>query len=186
MISETKRRVISRALMLGLAAGVLTLTSCSTVESRVSDHPEIYNNLSPNNQALVREGRIRSGMSSDAVWLAWGNPDRKIAGNMRGRETETWVYVRYESAYPGGYPYGYPYGPYGFGYGGYGGYGYGFGYGGVVRAHHGHRFIFFGDPFYDPFFYSWYIPPSVPVPYKTVTFSNGRVVSFQYLMNPRR
>ena len=67
----------------------------------------------------------------------------------------------------------------------FGGYGYGFG-GGLVRAHHGHRFIFFGDPFYDPFFYSWYIPPSVPVPYKTVTFSNGRVVSFQYLMNPRR
>jgi hypothetical protein len=182
MISETKRRVISRALLLGLAAGVLTLTSCSTVESRVSDHPEIYNNLSPNNQALVREGRIRSGMSSDAVWLAWGNPDQKIAGNMRGRETETWVYVQYETAYPYGYgyPYGYPYGPYG--------YGYGFGYGGigVVHAHHGHRFVFFGDPFYDPFFYSWYIPPSIPVPYRTVTFANGRVVSFQYLMNPHR
>lgn len=179
MISERKQRVISRALMLGLAAGVLTLTSCSTVESRVSDHPEIYNNLSPGDQAFVREGRIRSGMRSDAVWLAWGNPDRKIAGNMRGRETETWVYVQYQTAYPYGYRYGYPYGPYGFGYG------YGFG-GGLVRAHHGNRFIFFGDPFYDPFFYSWYIPPSVPVPYKTVTFSNGRVVSFQYLMNPRR
>src|ERR1044072_217946 len=153
MISDTKRRVISRALMLGLAAGVLTLTSCSTVESRGSDHPEIYNNLSAGNQALVREGRIRSGMSSDAVWLAWGNPDRKIAGHMRGRETETWVYVRYESAYPGGYPYGpygYPYGPYGFGYGfGYAGFG-------IVHAHHGHRFAFYGDPFYDPFFYSWY------------------------------
>ena len=37
MIFETKRRVISRALRLGLAAGVLTLTSCSTVESRVSE-----------------------------------------------------------------------------------------------------------------------------------------------------
>jgi hypothetical protein len=180
MILKMKRQIILRAVTLGLVAGALTLTSCSTVESRISDHPEIYNDLRPNDQALVREGRLRSGMPSDGVWLAWGNPDRKIAGNIRGRETETWVYVRYESAYPGGYPYGYgyPYGPYGFGYG--------FGYTGLVRAHHGHRFIFFGDPFFDPFFYSWYIPPSVPVPYKTVTFANGRVVSFQYLMGPYR
>jgi len=179
MISTMKRQMLSRTLILGLATGVLTLTGCSTVESRISDHPGIYNNLSSNSQALVREGRIRPGMATDAVWLAWGNPDRKIAGNMRGHETETWVYVRYESAYPYGYPYGYP--GYGYPYGPYG-----FGYTGLVRAHYGHRFIFYGSPFYDPFFYSWYIPPSVPIPYKTVTFSNGRVVSFQYLMDPHR
>src|ERR1043166_2155222 len=182
MIFKMKGQVILMAAF-GLAAGALTLTSCSTIESRVSDHPEIYNSLSSNDQALVHEGRIRSGMRSDAVWFAWGNPDRKIAGNIRGRETETWVYVRYETAYGGGYPYGpygYPYGPYRFGYGfGYAGFG-------VVHAHHGHRFAFYGDPFYDPFFYSWYIPPSIPVPYKTVTFANGRVVSFQYLMGPYR
>lgn len=39
---------------------------------------------------------------------------------------------------------------------------------------------FCGDPFYDPFYYS-YIPPSIPYPGKVVTFANGRVVSFQYL-----
>ena len=41
-------------------------------------------------------------------------------------------------------------------------------------------FVFFGDPFYDPFYYS-YIPPTIEVPYRVVTFSNGRVMSFQYL-----
>jgi hypothetical protein len=45
--------------------------------------------------------------------------------------------------------------------------------------------VFFGDPFFDPFFYS-YIPPSIPYPTKTVTFGNGRVVSFQYLVPPYR
>ena len=72
---------------------------------------------------------------------------------MRGRSTETWIYVYYET-----YPYYYPYyGPYGPGFG------------------------FFGDPFYDPFYYSL-IPPSIPYPNKVVTFSNGRVASFQYLV----
>jgi hypothetical protein len=122
----------------------------------------------------VSQGKIRTGISKNAVWLAWGSPDRKVIGNMRGRPTETWIYVNYETA-----PYSY-YGPYDPDFG------YGFGSGGFVRTHHGGRsFVFFGSPFYDPFFYS-YIPPSIPYPYKTVTFANGRVMSFQYLVPPYR
>ena len=30
------------------------------------------------------------------------------------------------------------------------------------------------------------IPPTISVPYRTVTFSNGRVMSFQYLAPPYR
>jgi len=179
-----KRPFLIKALTFGLSASAIVLTGCATPESRISDHPEIFNSLSPRDQALVKQGQIRPGMSQNAVWLAWGSPDQKTVGAMRGRATETWVYVNYV---PGPYGYGDPYGPYGYGpygYGGYGGYGYGgFGFGSVafVRTHHhGRSFAFFDDPFYDPFFYS-YIPPSIPVPYQMVTFSNGRVVSFQYL-----
>jgi hypothetical protein len=40
-------------------------------------------------------------MSQNAVLLAWGAPERKIAGKMRGHPTETWIYVNYETApYP--------------------------------------------------------------------------------------
>ena len=152
MIARMKRQSLSGALTFAIAAGALLLTSCSTIESRISENPEIYRNLSSRDQALVNQGQIRYGMSRTAVWLAWGSPDSKVIGNMRGHSTETWIYVHYAT-----YPY-YPYyGPYGPGFG------------------------FFGDPFYDPFYYSL-IPPSIPYPYKTVTFSNGRVVSFQYLV----
>jgi hypothetical protein len=152
MIASMKRQSLSGALTFAIAAGALLLTSCSTIESRISENPEIYRNLSSRDQALVNQGQIRYGMSRNAVWLAWGSPDLKVIGNMRGHSTETWIYVHYAT-----YPY-YPYyGPYGPGFG------------------------FFGDPFYDPFYYSL-IPPSIPYPYKTVTFSNGRVVSFQYLV----
>jgi hypothetical protein len=172
-----KRKFFSRALVLGMLGSALVFTGCATTESRISDHPEIFNSLSPNDQALVREGKIRAGMSQNAVWLAWGSPEQKALGNMRGRSTETWIYITYATApYGYGYPYR-PYGPYGRGYG--------FGSVALVRSHHHRSFVFFGDPFYDPFYYS-YIPPSIPVPYKTVTFSNGRVMSFQYLVPPYR
>jgi hypothetical protein len=151
MIALMKRQSFSGALTFGIAIGAMVFTSCSTIESRISENPEIYRNLSSRDQALVNQGQIRYGMSRNAVWLAWGSPDSKVIGNMRGHSTETWIYVHY-ATYPY-YPYYSPYGP-GFG--------------------------FFGDPFYDPFYYSL-MPPSIPYPYKTVTFSNGRVVSFQYL-----
>lgn len=114
-------------------------------------------------------------MSQNAVWLAWGSPDQRVVGDMRGRPAETWVYVTYTYAYP----YGYPYGPPGPFVGS-------FGFVGVTRVHHNRTFVFVGDPFFDPFFYPYYFPPSIPVPYKTVTFSNGRVVSFQALAGPYR
>ena len=166
-------RKISKTLLLGLGAVGLCLTSCETLDKRISEHPDIFNSLSQRDQALVRQGQIRSGMSTSAVWLAWGSPEQKVVGEMRGHQTETWIYLAGTTAYG----YGYGYGPWGYGYGpwGYGGFGVG-----VVRFHHGRSFAFFGDPFYDPFYYS-YIPPTIYYPYKTVTFSGGRVMSFQYL-----
>ena len=154
MIAPMKRQSLSGALTFGIVVGAMVLTSCSTIESRISENPEFYRNLSSRDQALVNQGHIRAGMSTNAVWLAWGSSDSKIIGNMRGHFTETWIYVHY--AYPYYYPY---YGLYAPGSG------------------------FFGDPFYDPFYYSL-IPPSIPYPYKIVTFSNGRVMSFQYLVPP--
>jgi hypothetical protein len=187
MIVRMKGRILPQALPLCLAANALILTSCETTQDRFSKNPEIYQRLSASDQALVSQGQIRTGMSRNAVWLAWGSPDRKIVGNMRGHPTETWIYIYYVT---------YPYYPY---YGPWGPWGpwspwassspgpsYSFAYTSVGVAtgsahHHGGRnFVFFGSPFYDPFFYS-YIPPSIPYPGKVVTFSNGRVMSFQYL-----
>jgi hypothetical protein len=173
------RRLLTKALALAIPASALIFAGCSTTESRISEHPEVFHSLRPQDQELVSRGQIRTGMSTDAVWLAWGSPEQKVAGAMRNVSTETWIYTT-TTTYPyygggyGGY-FGRPYGPFGYG---------GFGYAGVFRTHHGRRFAFYGDPFYDPFFYSYI--PTVTYPYKTVTFSNGRVMSFQYLVAPYR
>lgn len=168
-----KRRIFSH-LLTALAATALVFTGCETTENRISEHQDLFNSLSASDQALVSRGQIRSGMSPNAVYLAWGNPEQRTHGEMRGRPTETWIYVQQTTA-----PYGSAYYPYG--YGGFGPYYGGFG-GGVfvTRHHHGRAFFLYGDPFYDPFYYS-YIPPTISIPYKTVTFVSGRVVSWQLL-----
>jgi hypothetical protein len=171
------RRFFFAGLTAGIALGTLVLAGCSTVETRISGHPEMYQSLSSRDQTLVNQGQIRDGMSRNGVWLAWGSPDRKVFGNMRGRATETWIYLHYTTA---PYGYGYPYGSFGYGYG------FGLTTVGVAGRHrhfNGRNFIFFGSPFYDPFFYS-YIPPSIPYPYKMVTFAGDRVVSFQFMVPP--
>lgn len=142
-----KRRFFLHASTLAVVIGALILTSCSTPQTRISEHPDLYQSLSHRDQALVNQGQIRIGMSRTAVWLAWSSPDRKIVGNMGGGQTETWLYIYYATYYP---PDG-PWGPWGY----------------------------FGDPFYDPFYYSYI--PSIPYPAKVVTFARGRVISFQYV-----
>jgi len=94
-----KRQLFLRASTFVLATGALILTSCSTPQTRISDHPDLYQSLSPRDQALVGQGQIRTGMSRTAVWLAWGSPDRKIVGNMGAGRTETWLYIYY-ATYP--------------------------------------------------------------------------------------
>ena len=103
-----QRRILLLALTFGIAAGTLIFTGCATTEARISQHPEIYQRLSSRDQSLVSQGQIRPGMTTDAVWLAWGTPDQKIPANVGDSHGETWVYLRYETppSYGGPYYYG--------------------------------------------------------------------------------
>jgi len=105
-----QRRFFLRISTLGLGVSALVFTSCSTPETRISEHPNLYQTLSHRDQALVTQGQVRAGMPRTAVWLAWGSPDRKIMGNMGGNPIETWLYTYY-ATYPS-YPYCGPWDPY--------------------------------------------------------------------------
>jgi hypothetical protein len=91
-----KQSVIAK--FFGFVSGLLLagfLTGCatpSTVQSRIQERNAAYNSLAPDVQQLVTEGRIRAGMSEDAVYIAWGKPDQVLqSGDQRGEFT-TWVY----------------------------------------------------------------------------------------------
>ena len=158
------------------ACAALFLASCSTTQTRISEHPEIYGRLRQDDQALVSRGQIRNGLSQEAVYLAWGNPEQHTTANVHGRPAETWVYLDTTGDI-------HPYPHFGLGYGVGGGF-YGGGYGGGrFYSHGGRRFYGLGyDPFYDPFLFSRF--ETISYPSRTVSFQNGRVVAFQFLYPP--
>jgi hypothetical protein len=136
------------------AAASLLLASCaSPVAMRIERNPDIYNNLSERHKSLVARGEITEGMSKQAVFIAWGRPDRAFKGSRNGRALEQWSYLAYDSV-PGGFVGG----------------GYGYGYGGWYGAR---------GYCYDPFFV--YQPMISYVPYERgkVEFTNAKVSAWK-------
>lgn len=76
-----------------LLAGLL-LSGCasSTVETRRQERLAAYTSLTPEQKAAVDQGRIRVGMSMDAVYIAWGKPSQILAGESSQGSTVTWLY----------------------------------------------------------------------------------------------
>lgn len=102
-----------------VAVATAFLTSCaSTPQSRIASNPEIFNALSNSHKELISHGRITEGMTSQAVFLAWGKADFVKRSSSGGRLTETWVYNGVQPVYASSYGFGmgYGYGPYHRGY----------------------------------------------------------------------
>jgi len=78
-----------------LTCGVgLFFTGCSTVESRIKENQIAYQQLKPDDKALVHKGKVRVGFSEEAVYLALGRASRitsKVEGN---DQYKNWVYTR--------------------------------------------------------------------------------------------
>lgn len=144
-----------------LALLVLLLPGCATMnpsEKRVQKYPGMFEKLSSADRSAVLRGEIREGMSTDAVFLAWGRPDRVMSGSRDGRGKERWAYFSSRPVTTVSVGYG-GFGPHPF-YSQFGmhpvyGYGYGPGWG-------------FG-PGVD------YLPELD----RTVEFTNGRVVAWE-------
>lgn len=76
------------------AVAVLFSSCASTPQSRINRNPEAFAGLNADDQALVREGRLRIGMSPEAVALAIGRPhhiDQLVEAGKQPREI--WLYT---------------------------------------------------------------------------------------------
>ena len=85
-------------LSLLLAGGLALLCGCATssIEQRRAQRAEAYAALSPEARAQVDRGEIADGMSTNAVFIAWGRPTKITtrSGN-DGKEIEWWYYRNY-------------------------------------------------------------------------------------------
>ncbi|HVR36774.1 MAG TPA: hypothetical protein VMS21_13075 [Methylomirabilota bacterium] len=73
---------------------LLSVTACatSTMESRRQERAAAYQALSLEDQKLVDQGQIKVGMSSDAVYIAWGKPGEVLVSETEQGRTVTWLY----------------------------------------------------------------------------------------------
>lgn len=73
---------------------LMLLAGCktSTIQSRIQERPAAYAALPPDIQADVDAGRIRIGMNSDAVYLAWGKPAQILESETAQGHVTTWLY----------------------------------------------------------------------------------------------
>ena len=75
-----------------LASLMLAGCATSTIQTRQQERSAAYAALSPDFRNLVDQGQIKIGMSTDAVYIAWGRPAEILAGETAQGQTVTWLY----------------------------------------------------------------------------------------------
>jgi hypothetical protein len=82
--------------VLMLVGGLALLSGCATPENRISKNPEIFARLTPEQQQLIKEGKVGIGFDPAMVKLALGDPDRLRTRTDSHGVSEIWSYVTYE------------------------------------------------------------------------------------------
>ena len=82
---------LCRIALLLLVSALLTGCAGNKIASRKRERPGDYADLPAAQKQLVDQGRIDSGMPTNAVYVAWGKPATTVAGT--GPGTFTWIYV---------------------------------------------------------------------------------------------
>ena len=95
-----------------VAAVTLLVAACASPQKRIDRNPDAFNKLPPEQQALIKQGKVGIGFDETAVKLALGNPDRISERTDTSGKSTIWRYVEYETdggiaLYSGFYHYGY-------------------------------------------------------------------------------
>lgn len=75
---------------------LIGLAGCSSPETRIQRNPEAFARLSPEQQELVKQGKVAIGFDAEAVRLAVGDPDRTWTRTDAEGQSEIWTYTTYE------------------------------------------------------------------------------------------
>lgn len=68
---------------------------CATPETRIRKNPELFAQLTPEQQEMIRKGKVDLGFTAEMVRLALGEPDRLTSRKEAGGTSEVWHYITY-------------------------------------------------------------------------------------------
>jgi hypothetical protein len=63
-----------------------------TIISRQQERPAAYGALRPETRILVDQGKIKVGMDTNAVYIAWGQPGEVTEGETAAGQSTAWTY----------------------------------------------------------------------------------------------
>lgn len=87
-----RQSIVKHGLLLLLGVWLLTSCATSSIESRRRERADGFASLSPEFKALVNAGQIRSGMTPDAVYIAWGKPAQILQREDQNGVVTVWLY----------------------------------------------------------------------------------------------
>jgi hypothetical protein len=92
--SARLRQSIQILVLAAVAAGALLVAGCArnTIEHRRQERYGAYSALSPELRQLVDAGRIKIGMTMDAVYISWGKPSQVLQSETDKGLITTWLY----------------------------------------------------------------------------------------------
>lgn len=84
-------------LIIPVFAGLVLLAGCSTPDARIKENPEAFDRCTPQQQELIKQGKVALGFDEGMVKLALGDPDRVTTHTDASGQSEVWHYVTYET-----------------------------------------------------------------------------------------
>jgi hypothetical protein len=69
----------------------------SRPDDRIRQNPQLFSQLPPDVQQRIRAGQIDIGYTAEMVYLALGNPTRRLDRIDRQGQSEVWMYSRQSS-----------------------------------------------------------------------------------------
>ena len=88
-------------LALPLVLAALALAGCNTLDQRIDRKSAVFVALPAVEQARLREGRIAVGDTQDMVYIALGDPNRRIEKRTATGIQTAWIYRAYHETYEG-------------------------------------------------------------------------------------
>jgi hypothetical protein len=77
-----------------LGAAAIALAACSTTDSRIRRHQDLFDSYPPEVQRNLRRGAIEIGYTPEMVRMALGEPDRRTQVQDLDGASEIWIYRR--------------------------------------------------------------------------------------------
>ncbi|OAM88454.1 hypothetical protein OH491_10780 [Termitidicoccus mucosus] len=92
---------------LAVALLALVFAGCSTIGSRIKEKAAVFDTLTPEEQASIRQGSVGLDYTIDMVYMALGKPDHVTEKVTSGGADTTWIYNNYYQEYAGTHFVGY-------------------------------------------------------------------------------